>query len=364
MKITFVNRMMGIKFGGGESFDLFIAKELQKLGHEVDFVVGRRFEKIDFKVEGFKTTYIKTPYFRDIHYRFKPTNFFYKLISSLALKLDGFLFNVIAFKVLKQKDSDIFQLCGLVTLGKKLNSIGKISSIFWPGPPSKSVQKYLTFCDIHISHGDSLNHLKRFNINLHNIPPGVDVKLFYPIKKEPNKKVRFLFVGRFVLVKNLKFLIKAFNIAYTKNKNIELILVGEGHLESSLKKLVKSDIKFVGFKQKEELAKEYQKADIFCIVSEYESFSIVTLEALASSLAIISSRVGYLPTLIKEYGLFITLHDINSLVEAILKLSLDKKLRDKISKNSRDYVIKNFSWQKSAKKLEKIYQEKLCELSS
>ena len=366
MKITFVNRMMGIKFGGGESFDLCIAKELQKLGHEVDLVIGAPMIKEPLSIKDIKVTYIKTPYLRSIHYKIKPTNFLYRLISILAAKADGYIWSFVAYWVLKKKDSDIFQLCGLSHLGAKLSFKGKISSIFWPGPPSKSLKKSILKSHINFAHGDTLNRLKEFTTTLHDIPPGVDLELFSSKKRESKKKVRFLFVGRFIDVKNLDFLIDAFNEAYKIDQNIELVLVGEGTQEQSLKRVINSDITFVGFKSGKELANEYKRADVFCIVSKYESFSIVTLEAMASSLAIIASDRGYLPKLIKdnETGLIISLDDKSALKKAILKLASDKNLRDRLSKNAREFVEQNFSWKKSAKRLEKIYKEKICEILS
>ena len=57
MKVTFINRMMGIRRGGGEYFDLNMAQALQKLGVRVRFVVGRRFCRVDEPVETFETHY-------------------------------------------------------------------------------------------------------------------------------------------------------------------------------------------------------------------------------------------------------------------------------------------------------------------
>lgn len=45
MKILFVNRMAALVRGGGETFDLQIAEALQRLGHEVEFLSGRRLGK-------------------------------------------------------------------------------------------------------------------------------------------------------------------------------------------------------------------------------------------------------------------------------------------------------------------------------
>jgi len=361
MEITFINRMMGIKIGGGESFDLNLAKALKKRGHKIKFVVGCEKIKHTFLDDEFEVTYIKTPYLRNIHYKIKPTNLFTKLISAGASMLDGTLFENKAFKYLKnEKTSDIYQLCGLAELGERLEKEGKICSVFWPGPPSFRRINSIKNCSLHFTHGDSINRLKEMVDNVYEVLPGVDTNLFYPSKAKENKnRVRFIFVGRLVPVKNIPFLIKAFNEAHKEYKDMELVIVGEGSMEEELKNIAMEDVKFLGFLNEKDLAKEYRESDVFCIVSSYESFSIVTLEAMASSLAVIVSNSGYLPSLVKNSGIVIDKNDLNSLKEAILKLAKDKNLRQIMGEKGYKSVKEKYSWDISAKKVEKIYEKAL-----
>ncbi len=362
MQITFINRMMGIKIGGGESFDINLARALKKRGHKIRFVIGTNSSKKSFLEDEFEVIYIKTPYLRNIHYKIKPDNFFGKLISAGASMIDGTLFENKAFEYLKKenKKSDIYQMCGLSELGERLEKEGMRSSIFWPGPPSFRRVKSIRACSLHFTHGDSINRLKEMVYNVYDVPPGLDFSIFYPPKeKKENKKVRFIFAGRLVPVKNIPFLIQGFNEAYKKNQNIELVIAGEGPIERELKKMVASDIKFLGFLNERELAREYRKADVFCITSIYESFSIVTLEAMASSLCVIVSNSGYLPKLAENAGIVVNQDDVSSLKEAILKLARDKKLRESFAKAGYEKVRNFYSWDKSAQKVEELYEKVL-----
>jgi NAD(P)H-flavin reductase len=54
--------MMGIKIGGGESFDLNLPRALKKRGHNVEFVVGVEEYNELFLDNEFNTIKIKTPY--------------------------------------------------------------------------------------------------------------------------------------------------------------------------------------------------------------------------------------------------------------------------------------------------------------
>ena len=60
MRITFVNRSAGIFWGGGETFDMEVARAFIRLGHDVQFVIGRRLWRVDLPMTEFPTTYVRT----------------------------------------------------------------------------------------------------------------------------------------------------------------------------------------------------------------------------------------------------------------------------------------------------------------
>lgn len=118
-------------------------------------------------------------------------------------------------------------------------------------------------------------------------------------------------------------------------------------------------IKFHGVLYKENLLKIYQNSDVFIITSEYESFSMVTTEAMACGLPVIGTNVGFLPNLIKdgERGFLVELNNINELKEKILFFCKNKdKIKD-FGILSRKFVTENFNWDKSAEEIEKIYYD-------
>ena len=115
--------MMGIKFGGGENFDLNIARALKKKGHNIRFVIGiaNDYEEPIKLDDEFEVVRVETPYLRDIHYKVKPTNLIKKVISVGALELDLFLFENKVLNILKNDNwSDVYQICGLPRLGALL----------------------------------------------------------------------------------------------------------------------------------------------------------------------------------------------------------------------------------------------------
>jgi len=357
MNITFINRMMGIKFGGGEKFDLNMARALKKRGHKIRFVVGREWNQLSLPMDEneFEVVYIKTPYLRDIHYKVKPTNIIKKVISVAALAFDRLLFQIATYQYLRNDNwTDIYQLCGQPQLGAKLS---KKVVVWWPGPPSKKILKYLKQCNATFAHGNTMIKLNEMIPTALNIEPAVDLTLFQYRKEKISEKVKFVFLGRLIPVKRIDFLIKAFNEAYKINTNIQLNIIGEGTEKENLENYIDSDINFIGPKYGIDLNKELINSDVFCITSEYESFSIVVLEAMASSLPIIATNVGYLPNLVTNNGLLVELDNVEQLKNAILDLANDKDKRVKMGLEGRKRVENEFSWDKSAEQLEILYGE-------
>ena len=358
---------MGIKFGGGENFDLNMARALKKRGHNIRFIVGREWKQLSLPMDEneFEVIYIKTPYLRDMHYKVKPTNIINKIISVGSLELDLLMFENKVFKYLSDdKWSDIYQICALPRLGSLLeNNLAK-SVVRWPGPTNQRKLKYMQKCDVNFANGDAYRIIKeKIYPSIKKVNLGIDIEKFRSIIKEDKEIIEFLFVGRIVPIKNIPFLINSFIEAYKENKNIVLNIVGEGDKEEVelVKNLAKeySNIKFLGKKSGNELVEQYQNSDIFILTSNYDNYPNVVFEAMASGLPVVGTDVGGIPTQVmdKETGYLVELNNIEELKNRILELSSNKELREKMGKTGRARVEQEFSWEKSAEQLERIYKE-------
>ncbi|MBI87365.1 MAG: hypothetical protein CMG63_04710 [Candidatus Marinimicrobia bacterium] len=364
MNITFINRMIGIVLGGGENFDINIAKALKERGHNIKFVAGTRYktEKNENHLCNFETNYIKSLYLRGISYKVKPSNYLKKIVSAGSLELDLWLFENKALRHLKNDEwTDIYQICGLPRLGSNLT---KKTVIRWPGPPSKRKLEFMLNNDVNIANGDAFRFIR------HNLLPsvqkvniGVDTEKFYPAKRRRTKEVSFLFVGRIMPIKNLKFMFEGFIIAKKLNPYIRLNIVGVGDKKEvkRLKQISKDvkEITFLGEKKGEELIKEYQRNDVFIITSNYDNYPNVIFEAMASGLPVIATNVGGIPSQVinNKTGFLIELNNIEELKNKILLLAESFEKRLEMSLASREKVQLEHSWQKSALDLEKIYMK-------
>jgi len=369
LNITIISRMMGIFFGGGESEALNIAKILRKRGHNVRFIIGKTHKKITplpKEVLTFDVQFVFFPYTSWISNNLGNSNKLKWLFSSLANHFEYRMFELAVYKKLKSDNwSDIYFICGgLVILATFLNR-KKPTIIRWPGPPSRMARKILNNYSKNLAGGDIYLKIKKWCNNTKYVEVGLDQNYFKPPKKKHSKEIiNFLFVGRLVKVKNLSYLIKGFYEALKENKKIYLHIIGEGQERNNLEKLaeklnISNFIKFHGALYKKNLLKIYQSSDVFLITSEYESFSIATTEAMACGLPVIGTNVGFLSNLINpgETGFLVELNNIKELKEKILFFTNNMDKIREFGSKSRKFVVKNFSWEESAKNIENICYE-------
>ncbi|MFH1276327.1 MAG: glycosyltransferase family 4 protein [Candidatus Woesearchaeota archaeon] len=192
---------------------------------------------------------------------------------------------------------------------------------------------------------------------------GVDINLFSQTSNkeeakrklglDPHKKV-IGYVGRFSKEKNIKVLIDAFNKLHSK-EHLQLLLVG-GSLQNNVENTYKNIESCVvtGFVNN---VHQYLKAmDIFVMPSLTETTSLATLEAMATGLPIISTKVGFIKKyLIKDYnGLFFPKNNSTMLSIKLEKLLNNPDLREKLGNNARKTVAYSFSWERSINKVKKI----------
>jgi glycosyltransferase involved in cell wall biosynthesis len=380
MNIAIINRLMGIFRGGGENFDLNLGRTLRGLGCHVQFVVGRRISRIDFPLQQFPITYIATPYLRGLMYWGEKVGRHPALgLGFRASRLDLLLFELAAFHQIKKWDLsevDLFQLCAMPRLAAWLEKyLHKPASVIWPGPIGNDMATFREKYSLNIGQGDGWPSVCKIFPKAFEVAYGVDSRKFQPIPDPDRSRIRrqmgfsdkhvvLLFVGRLIGIKNLSFLIKGFAAAYKSNPNLRLLIVGSGPDEGHLKRLAQ-DLHIAemtiwcGMKFEDSLIEMYNAADIFCICSNYESFSAVTLEAMAVKLPIIATKVGFLPHLVKENenGFLIESNNIMELKTAILKLAKNKEMRQTLGVANRDNVINNYEWDNICIKVLNKYKE-------
>jgi len=206
------------------------------------------------------------------------------------------------------------------------------------------------------------------------VHPGVDVARFSsPDRDNCRAEIRgrygidtddllLLFVGMNFEVKGLDTIIAALAKAQSiqLNKNIRLLVVGRGN-ESKYRKMAQSlgiaeAVIFAGT-QVEGLECYYRASDIFIILSKFDTFGMVVLEAMAAGLpVIVSPSVGAKDLVEEGVNGFTLAHpqDIDTASDKIISLTDDA--RRKAMGSAAAKTAEMHDWEALAEKMENLYQ--------
>ena len=124
---------------------------------------------------------------------------------------------------------------------------------------------------------------------------GVDTAAYAPAHRDPALRASWtpadrpvlLYVGRLAVEKNVELALRAYEVARTLCPGARMVVVGDGPLRKRLEALHPS-VLFTGELRGELLSRHYASADIFLFPSQSETFGNVTLEAMASGLAVVA----------------------------------------------------------------------------
>ncbi len=180
---------------------------------------------------------------------------------------------------------------------------------------------------------------------------GVNHDVFRPIPFKDQKEKVILYVGNLKAEKGLSELISAY--ALLGRKDVQLVLIGEGPYETTLRNKVQSHgiedrVHFLGGLLQDKIADWLNRATLFCLPSYNEGLPNVVLEALACGVPVVATNVGGIPELItsEAYGLMVPRKDVIA-----LSRKLDEGLSKAWDRNKISDYVKQFSWEENANQL-------------
>ena len=164
----------------------------------------------------------------------------------------------------------------------------------------------------------------------------------------PPDAVVFLYLGRIIRDKGLLDLAHAFAEAGARHPNAHLLLVGpdEGHLRAALTSAAADCAVRLHSAGLTNRPQEYfAAADIFCLPSYREGFGTTIIEAAASGVPAIGSRIyGITDAIVGgETGLLFEAGEVQQLARNMRTLAGDEGLRARMGENARERAVRDFS---------------------
>lgn len=165
-------------------------------------------------------------------------------------------------------------------------------------------------------------------------------------------------------MKGIATLLESFAKLRTE-RDVELVLVTKpvagGRTEQLIDQLGIGDyVNFVHGVSDEELVRLMGSAEIACVPSLYEGFSLPTAELMACATPLVVSRAGAIPEVVGADGEcadLVTPGDVGELTRALEALLDDPERRERMGRAGRQRVLDMFSWRAVAQKTAAAYEE-------
>jgi teichuronic acid biosynthesis glycosyltransferase TuaC len=198
---------------------------------------------------------------------------------------------------------------------------------------------------------------------LHPIYNGVDAATFHPRSREERLAARaamgippaapmVLFVGNFLLVKNPALLIAAHArlVRFPGMEETRLVLIGGGPLESALRSQATSAgtdqlVIFAGRQDPPGVARAMHAADLLALTSWNEGVPNVILEAFATGLPVVATRVGGIAEVFpsEHLGMLTPAGDEDAFTRALHSVASRQADQERIAAHGR-----SFDWARAA----------------
>jgi len=204
------------------------------------------------------------------------------------------------------------------------------------------------------------------------ISNGVDTALFYPVDdlQKGNLRRRFnfpslpvmVYSGRLESRKRLAILLKAWQRVVKVKEESYLLIVGDGSQKDSLINLAKElkiieSVKFTG--QVDSVNEYLQAGDGFVFPSSAEGLSNALLEAMATELPIVATKIGGTEEAIENErnGILVEPDNVDQLANGIITLLSQPEVAHKFGREARRTIEENYSIDIVAQKHLKVYEE-------
>lgn len=393
MNIALIVRRLNVK-GGTQRQVLSLARELKKMGHRVKlYAVFYEPEKCyadlldGLEVVSLGQTSLKSERFNFLR------NFFYehKIAKKLALLISPDTHILNPHDQLSFKAAYYYKKCV-----KNIASVWNVNDVpllRWGYVRRREVDNnfsqsfikrvlyflfdwydYLKFMRVQdkiITLNDFSKYLfkKYFGRDCVVIRSGLDAELFqYKERPPPSKNMRLLTSGILMPHRRFEDSIRAVKILFDRGYQPSLTIIGDYKSDpvyySKLVQLAKelgvsNSVHFIGGVSEADLVKAYWEHDIFIFQHHLQSYGLAAFEAASTGLPVIVSRTaGFHEVMTNhENALFIRPKNPEDIAGRVQELVDNPGLYAKISEAGSSFVRANFSWQKYAEDILRVFKE-------
>ncbi|WP_217252412.1 glycosyltransferase family 4 protein [Streptomyces sp. AC602_WCS936] len=216
------------------------------------------------------------------------------------------------------------------------------------------------------SRQEIVDHLGVRGDRVHVVHIGADTDLFSPDPSVPKVPGRIVTTSSAdVPLKGLVFLVEALAKVRTEQPAAHLVVVGkrpaEGPVAQAIERYgLEGAVDFVKGISDAELVDLVRSAEVACVPSLYEGFSLPAAEAMATGTALLATTGGAVPEVAGPDGetcLAVPPGDAGALAAGLNRLFGDRELRARLGAAGRERVLRHFTWARAAEGTAVRYRE-------
>ncbi len=409
MRIALLSYRSKPHCGGQGVYVRHLSRELVALGHEVEVFSGQPYPELDPGVRLTKLPSLDLYREPDPFRTPKPREFrdAIDVLEVATMYTAGFpeplTFSLRAARVLKRRLQDFDVVHDNQTLGYGLLDIARtgvplVATIHHPitfdrrvdmstarGRKKLSTWRWYGFLTMQgrvarrmkhvltVSRSSARDIVADFGVSpdrIEVIPLGVEPEVFqhYQDPRVPGRIVAMASAD--TPMKGIATLLEAFAKLRTE-RDVELLLITRpkpgGRTEQLIDRLsIKDSVRFVSGLSDTELAEVVGSAEIACVPSLYEGFSLPTVEAMACGTPLVVSRAGAIPEVVGQDGLcadLVTPGDVGELAAALEALLDDPERRHRMGAAGRRRALEKYSWAAVAEATAAAYQRAIEDIA-
>jgi glycosyltransferase involved in cell wall biosynthesis len=219
------------------------------------------------------------------------------------------------------------------------------------------------------SRDEIVDHLGVRQDRIHVVHIGADTDLFAPDPSVPVVPGRIVTTSSAdVPLKGLVFLVEALAKVRTERPDAHLVVVGKRPEEGPVARTIEryglaGAVGFVKGISDAELVDLVRSAEVACVPSLYEGFSLPAAEAMATGTPLLATTGGAIPEVVGRDGetcLAVPPGDPGALAAGLNRLLGDPELRLRLGRAGRERVLERFTWARAAEGTVARYREAIA----
>ena len=380
MKVDMLYDLQLEGHGAGTTHTMELFENLKKVGNEANLFVPKPKDAASYKRANISyLPILNIPLLRGVSYQL--ILFFYYLLYQTKHTKPDFIYSRISLFTISPlilskllKIPYVVEINGLGMEELKLSNTSKLT-----------IQIFKVNEKLNYKHSKRIiavtQGVKEGIKELNNIPDdkiavienGANTDLFRPMNREKARKELKLddnckyigFSGAFSQWHGLEDLVKSAPLILKEVENTKFLLVGDGELKEQIIQMVNDlnlidNFIFIDRVPYEEVP-EYVNAFDICLILKKKDIPGSPLklwEYMACGKPVIATNTEDFKAL-EDYnaGILVDPEKTEEVADAIITLLKDKKLREKMGKNGRKYVVENRSWERVARAVEKVLKK-------